>query len=114
MAMTTRAAPGRRTLPSGADVGARVAGMARAAELAAGLGAVVLGAGLVLVLPDGLRQHASPLLVGGVLVHGAGMTLKYRLQSRSGPPLWWERVLFWGCWACLIGLGVWIAAAVLA
>lgn len=86
-------------------------GPAKAAELASGLGAIVLGAGLALVLPDWLRQYAVPLLVGGVLVHGVGMTLKYRLESRSGPLLWWERVLFWGCWVCLIGLGVWIAAA---
>lgn len=49
-----------------------------------------------------------PLLVGGVLVHGVGMTLKYRLERRDGQPLWWERVLFWLCWACLAALLVWI------
>jgi hypothetical protein len=37
------------------------------------------------------------------------MTLKYRLESRAGSPLWWERVLFWLCWVCLAGLGLWIA-----
>lgn len=88
-------------------------GAAKAAELASGLGAIVLGAGLALVLPDWLRQHALPSLVGGVHAHGVGMTLKYRLESRSGPPLWWERGLFWGCWGCLVGLGVWIPAAAL-
>jgi len=92
-------------------VGAPIAGMAKAAELASGLGAIVLGAGLALVLPDGLRNYALPLLIAGILVHGVGMTLKYRLQSRSGPPLWWEGVLFWGCWVCLVGLGIWMAAA---
>ena len=83
----------------------------KGAELASGLGAVVLGAGLALVLPQWLRDYALPLLVGGVVVHGAGMTLKYRLEARGGSPVWWERFLFWVCWAGLAGLGLWIAAA---
>lgn len=81
----------------------------KGAELASGLGAIVLGAGLALVLPAWLRAYALPLLVAGLFVHGAGMTLKYRLESRDGPPAWWERVLFWLCWACLAALGLWIA-----
>ena len=86
-------------------------GAARGAELASGLGAIVLGAGLALTLPEWLRAHATPLLVGGVLVHGVGMTLKYRLDSRQGVPLWWEKALFWLCWVCLAGLGVWLSLA---
>jgi hypothetical protein len=86
----------------------------KAAELASGLGAIVLGAGLALVLPEWLRTYAFPLLIGGLLVHGAGMTLKYRLEARGGPPLWWERALFWLCGALLAMLGIWIAAAALA
>jgi hypothetical protein len=82
---------------------------AKGAELASGLGAIVLGAGLALVLPEWLRQYGVGLLIGGALVHGVGMTLKYRLESREGPPLWWERSLFWLCWACLAALGLWIA-----
>jgi len=83
----------------------------KAAELASGLGAIILGAGLALMLPEWLRAYATPLLVGGVVVHGAGMTLKYRMEIRQGSPPWWERALFWLCWACLAGLGIWIAAA---
>jgi hypothetical protein len=86
----------------------------KGAELASGLGAIALGAGLALVLPEWLRTYAIPLLIGGVLVHGVGMTLKYRLEARSGPPLWWEQALFWLCWALLGMLGIWIAAAALA
>jgi hypothetical protein len=89
----------------------RASRAAKAAELASGVGAIVLGAGLALVLPDWLRAYAMPLLVGGVAVHGVGMSLKYRLESRQEPPLWWERVLFWLCCVCLGGLGVWIATA---
>jgi len=80
----------------------------KGAELASGVGAIALGAGLALVLPEGLRAYAMPLLIGGVLVHGVGMTLKYRLEGRDGLPLWWERVLFWLCWACLVALLVFV------
>lgn len=85
-------------------------GAAKGAELASGLGAIVLGAGLALLLPEALKAYALPLLVGGVFVHGVGMTLKYRLESREGSPLWWERALFWLCWVALAAIGVWIAA----
>lgn len=83
----------------------------KGAELASGLGAIVLGAGLALLLPQWLRAYAVPLLVGGAVVHATGMTLKYRSEVRSGPRLLWERMLFWLCWAALAGLGIWIATA---
>ena len=85
-------------------------GRAKAAELTSGLGAIALGAGLALVLPLWLRSYGPGLLIIGVVVHSVGMTLKYRLESRDGAPLWWERALFWLCWACLVALVVWIAA----
>jgi hypothetical protein len=50
--------------------------------------------------------------MGGAVVHGVGMTLKYRLESREDPPLWWESALFWLCWACLAALGLWLVVVV--
>ena len=84
----------------------------KGAELASGFGAIALGARLALLLPDALRAYALPLIVGGRVVHGIGMTLKYRLESRDDPRMWWVRVLFWLCWACLAALLVWIAVGV--
>lgn len=86
----------------------------KAAELASSLGAGVLGAGLALVLPTSLRPDGWALLAAGALVHGAGMTLKYRLETSNGPRLWWERALFWLCWASLGTLAVWLGVSVLA
>jgi hypothetical protein len=82
--------------------------IAKGAELASGLGAIVLGAGLALLMPV-LQGYAWLLLAAGVLVHGAGMTLKHRLESGQRPLLWWERVLYWFCWICLAALGAWLA-----
>ena len=65
----------------------------KSAELSSSLSAIVLGGGLALVLLDWLRAYALPLIVGSLVVHGAGMTLKYRLESRDGLPLWWGLVL---------------------
>lgn len=76
-------------------------GAAKGAELASGLGAIVLGGGLALLAPDALRPYSLWLLLMGGAVHGAGMSLKYRIDSRAGPMLAWERVLFWLCWVCL-------------
>lgn len=83
-------------------------GAAKAAELAAGLGAIVLGAGLALLVPDAIRGYAIPILVAGILVHGVGMSLKHRLEAVEREPLWWERALFWFCWACLGLLAAWL------
>lgn len=84
-------------------------GAIKSAELASSLGAMVLGAGLALVAPAALRAYAIPLLALGLLVHGVGMTLKFRLEGRESPALWWERILFWVCWVTLAALGLWVA-----
>jgi hypothetical protein len=80
----------------------------KSAELVSGLGAIVLGVGIGLLVPMPLRIHALPLLAAGVLVHGAGMSLKYRLEARQGEALWWETALFWLCWAILAVLAAWL------
>ncbi|MBI5279349.1 MAG: hypothetical protein HY854_23155 [Burkholderiales bacterium] len=82
----------------------------KAAELASGVGAIVLGSGLALFAPPTWREMAAPSFITGVLVHGAGMTLKHRLEVRSGMMLWWEKVLFWVCWAALAVLAAWMGA----
>jgi hypothetical protein len=99
------------TRPSAHEVnhGGRATAAAKAADLLSSLGAMVLGAGLVLVLPTWLRSHAVPLLVAGAVVHGLGMSLRYRMDQRAGKATWWERLLFWLCWACLAALGAWMA-----
>ena len=58
-----------------------------------------------------LRVLTNPwlALVAGIAVHGLGMSVKYRLEARDGPPLWWERLLFWLCWAMLVGMVGWIS-----
>lgn len=98
-----------RTTHRRRDMNSGPRGHMKAAALASGLGAIVLGAGATLELPEWFRGCALPLLVVGALVHGVGMTLKYRLESRNGPPLWWEQSMFWLCWVGLAALGLWIA-----
>lgn len=88
-------------------------GTAKAAELASGIGAIVLGAGLALLAPEALQRWATPILLVGAVVHGAGMTLKHRLAGSRRQPLWWETFLFWLCWAWLAGLAGWLALSLL-
>ena len=88
-------------------------GLAKAAELASGLGAILLGAGIALLAPSFLDRFALAFLVTGLFVHAAGMTLKYRIETREGATLWWESFLFWLCWVVLLSLGLWVASSVL-
>lgn len=88
-------------------------GTVKGAELASGLGAIVLGAGLALLAPQRIEEFAVPLLLVGIVVHGGGMTLKMRLEKAQASPAWWETALFWLCWACLIALAAWLALRLL-
>jgi hypothetical protein len=62
-----------------------------------------------MLAPILLHRQALPLLGAGVLIHGAGMTLKYRLEAGGREPEWWVRTLFWVCWAFLVATLVWVA-----
>jgi hypothetical protein len=74
----------------------------KSAELLSGIGAVVLGLGLGLLAPMPMQRFALPLLGTGVLLHGAGMTLKHRLEIGEREPQWWELAVFWACWAGML------------
>jgi hypothetical protein len=80
------------------------------AALLSSLGALVLGVGLGLILPEDVRTLAVPMLVVGILAHGWGMLETHRLDRASevAPPRW-AAVLYWGCWLALLALGVLIA-----
>lgn len=81
----------------------------KGSELASGVGALVLGAGLGLLAPMPMRRYAVPVVVVGLALHAAGMTLKYRLERRqSGALIWWEGLLFWTCWLGLAALAIWL------
>lgn len=85
-------------------------GAAKGAELASGLGAIVLGAGLALLAPARLSPYAVPILAAGIVVHGIGMTLRHRFENATRAPAWWETALFWLCWVALGLLGAWLLA----
>ncbi|MEJ7930203.1 hypothetical protein WG922_09470 [Ramlibacter sp. AN1015] len=56
-------------------------GRAEAADLASGVGAMALGAGLALLAHAALAPYALQLLVVGPIVQDGGMTLKNRSES---------------------------------
>jgi uncharacterized membrane protein YozB (DUF420 family) len=70
----------------------------KGAELTSSIGAGVLGAGLALLVAHRLATQAIPILLVGLLMHVRGTFDKHRLEGRAGaPPLWWARLLWWGC-----------------
>ena len=81
----------------------------KSAELLSGGGAIVLGAGLGLLAPMLMQRYALPLLSVGVILHGAGMTLKHRLEAGDHELQWWDRALFWACWSALLATLGWVA-----
>lgn len=49
------------------------------------------------------------MLLGGLVVHGAGMALKHRLQVRQNDLRAWESALYWLCWVIIAMLLAWLA-----
>ena len=74
----------------------------RFAELASGVGAVVLGVGLGVLAADQFGSLGLPLLLVGAAVHAWGMYDKHRLERQSdASAVWWEPVAYWTCWGLL-------------
>ncbi len=72
----------------------------RAAELTSGVGALVLGIGIVFV--DPLAGFGGWALVIGALVHGWGMYDKHRIeQDSAAEDPWWSALFYWLCWVLL-------------
>ena len=97
------------------DGGAREAdpraGRVKKAELLGGVGALVLGAGLGLLLSSFLKPYAVPLLVVGLLAHAWGMYDKHRLEAAApGARPRWAELLYRACWAALLILAVYLVA----
>jgi hypothetical protein len=77
----------------------------KAAELLSSIGALALGVGLGAALASYIGRAALPVLVVGIVSHGWGMLQKHRLESGDDyRPAWWEKALYWGCWAALAAL----------
>ena len=74
------------------------------ADLASGIGAGVLGAGLGLLLASYLGSYAVPLVVIGITMHVWGMREHHRLEA-AAPRVWWAEALYWLCWSLLLVIG---------
>ena len=80
------------------------------AELAGGLGALVLGAGLGAASPR-LIGAAWPVVLGiGLVTHAWGMWDKHRIESNSAIAPAWANTLYWICWALLALVAAYLLA----
>lgn len=66
------------------------------AELASGVGAGILGAGLGALAAQyvGVGPYALPFLGVGVATHARGMLERHRLDAMV-PRVWWAEALYW-------------------
>ena len=79
------------------------------AELASGLGALVLGTGLGALVAPWLGSAALVVLLAGVTVHAWGMYDKHRLERRSETAsVPFAAALYWSCWILLAALIAWL------
>ena len=75
------------------------------ADLASGIGVLILGIGVGALLGGSLYPYAVYFVVGGILLHGWGMFRKHRLQRELfGGSLWWVQVLYGLCWLLIAAL----------
>ena len=83
-------------------------------ELLGSVGAGVLGAGVALVFRTVLAPLAVPLLLIGLVLHGGGMWGKHRLDASPSVAMpRWTGWAYWGCWALLAGLVLYLASTLL-
>ncbi|MFL5386429.1 MAG: hypothetical protein ACJ8GN_28250 [Longimicrobiaceae bacterium] len=81
------------------------------AELASGLGALVLGTGIGGLAAPWLGRAAVVVLLLGLAVHAWGMYDKHRLERGSeAGAVRFAAPLYWSCWILLTVLFVWLAA----
>ena len=77
------------------------------AELTSGIGALVLGAGLAVLMPRLFEGFGAAITAIGLSLHAFGMWDKHRLEAREGhvDPSW-VLALYWVCWLLLGGVVV--------
>ena len=80
------------------------------AELASGLGALVLGIGLGALMAHTIGRLDLAFVVLGTGLHGWGMYDKHRIEAGAVRPVWWSEALYWICWALLIGMIAYLAS----
>jgi hypothetical protein len=84
------------------------------AELASGLGALVLGAGIGGLAAPWLGRAAVVVLLLGLAVHAWGMYDKHRLERGSEvQSVRFVAALYWSCWILLALLVAYLAVGAL-
>ena len=75
------------------------------------VGAGVAGIGIG-VFADGRLENAGvPILVIGLAAHVVGMVARRRIQSAQlYRPVLWEQIAYWGCWAAIVGVFLFVAS----
>lgn len=85
-----------------------VARRVKAVDTLSVVGAATAGLGLGALAPGVLKTAAAPLFVVGLVVHLAAMTARRRLDAER-PAAWWEKALYWSCWAAILALAGYLA-----
>jgi len=77
----------------------------RLAELTSGVGTGLLGLGFGALLARPLAGLTVPILFAGAAMHAWGMFDSRRIEFAGGVARpWWSALLYWLCWAALLGL----------